>query len=156
MTSRFLIIVEGAKDIWDPDRKKPKELSPAAIKRREKVLEQKSEITTKISETSRTIVYGTLATCYALLIADEKLSTLFSQDRDRILIVSALALTAILIDSAQYLFAYINIQQALAHNEQGYPRNWSRRWRQICFFLKQIFAYVSAFLLIWVIASTAL
>ena len=135
-------------DLWDPDRQRPKELSPAAQKRREKVLEQKQEITARVSESSRAIAFGTLASGYALLIAQEKLVSLFHPVRQGLLVAALMALITIVLDALQYLFAYINVQQALAHPQQGYPKNWSRNGRQACFLFKQLFAYLAGLLLI--------
>ena len=134
-------------DLWDPDRKRPKDLSSAAQARREKVLEQKQEVTARVSESSRSIAFGTLASCYALLIAQEKLVSLFHPVRQGLLVAALMALITIVLDALQYLFAYINIQQALAHPEQGFPKNWSRNGRQACFLIKQLFAYLAGFLL---------
>ena len=134
-------------DLWDPDRKRPKDLSSAAQERREKVLEQKQEVTARVSESSRSIAFGTLASCYALLIAQEKLVSLFHPVRQWLLVAALMALITIVLDALQYLFAYINIQQALAHPEQGFPKNWSRNGRQACFLIKQLFAYLAGFLL---------
>jgi hypothetical protein len=146
--SKLAAFSEFLRVVWDPDIKKPSCLSKDATKRRENVLKAKADVTSRISESTRSISFGTLASCYALLISNDKLAKLFDGSREWIFATAILALIAIIIDAAQYLFGYINIQQALAHEEQGYLKNWSRTSRQICFFLKQIFAYLGGFVLL--------
>lgn len=139
-------------DIWDPDRRKPDQLNPQAQKRRDKVIERKGTITERISETTRSIAFGTLASCYALLIAKENVSEFFVGVRSPLLLAAIFALVAIMFDALQYVFGYVNIQQALAHPEQGYPKNWSRSGGQACFLIKQLFAYLAGLLLVASIA----
>lgn len=131
-------------------------LSAEAQKRRPGVIERKGKITARISESTRTIAFGSLASCYALLIADDEVLALFAAMRPAILASALLALVAIVLDSLQYLFSYINVQKALGHAEQGYPRDWSRYGQQACFLAKQLFAYLGALALIGAIAAVLL
>lgn len=145
----------GVKKLWPPSRDLST-LSAAARTRREKVLVQKAEVTTRISETTRTIAFGVLATCYALFFAEATLAKLFVPLRPMLLYAAVLALLTIMVDALQYGFGYVNVQRALAHEDQGYPKDWSRRGRTICFFLKQFLAYAAGVLLVITIARALL
>ena len=123
-------------------------LSAEALKRRKDVMAQKATVTARISESTRTIGFGVLASCYALLIADEKVSAAFGPVRAWLLLGALSALLAIITDALQYVFGYINTRQALSRPDQGYPTNWSRDGRQVCFLLKQLFAYLAGLLLV--------
>jgi hypothetical protein len=112
------------------------------------VLEQKKAVTERISESSRTLAFGALASCYALLIAEPQLAASFGSVRPLLFGAAGLGIAAIVVDAAQYVFAYICIQQALCAPDQLYPTNWTRRGRTICFLLKQLLAYLAALLLL--------
>ena len=128
-------------------------LSKEAKAHRIKALEQKSVVTKQISETARNLAFGSVASCYALLLANKDLTSLFLTARPMLLLVAAFGTFAIILDAAQYVFGYINVEKALRREDQLYPIDWSKRLRQACFFLKQVFAYSSALLLLLVIAS---
>jgi hypothetical protein len=134
--------------IIDPDK-----LSPAAQARRVKVFSQKDELTKRISESTRTLAFGSLAACYGLLIADKDLAPLFASSKPLLFWSAGAAISAIIADAAQYLFGYINAKQALQRKDQKYPENWSRGWRHICFIAKQVLAYLAALLLLITMAG---
>lgn len=137
--------------LWPED--KPLELSPQALKRRPAVIARKGKITARISESTRTIAFGALASCYALLIAEPDVVALFAPSRPAILASALMAFVALVLDALQYVFSYINVQKALGHPEQGFPRDWSRGCQQGCFLAKQLFAYLGALALIFAIAG---
>jgi hypothetical protein len=128
-------------------------LSKEAKAHRAKALEQKSVLTKQISETARNLAFGSVASCYALLLANKDLTLLFVAARPVLLLVAAFGTLAIILDAAQYVFGFINVEKALRREDQLYPLDWSKSLRQVCFVLKQVFAYGSALLLLVVIAS---
>lgn len=121
---------------------------PEIRERQKSVLEQKKAVTERISESSRTLAFGVLASCYALLIAEPQLAASFAGVRPLLLGAAGLGTAAVVVDAAQYVFAYICIQQALCEPDQLYPTNWTRRGRTICFLFKQFLAYCAALLLL--------
>jgi hypothetical protein len=123
-------------------------LTLAGIASQPALLEQKRQVTGRISEATRTLAFGSLASCYALLVANRDLAASFTESRAMLLWCAGIAIVAIIVDSAQYLFGYINIQQALRRPNQDYPTNWSRKARAVSFVLKQMLAYFAAILLL--------
>ena len=91
--------------------------------------------------------------CYALLLANKDLAPQFQSSRDPLLLAAGLGITAIILDAAQYVFGYVNVQKALSSESQLFPQDWSWRARQACFLSKQVFAYTGAVVLLGVIAS---
>ena len=141
---------------WFSAKQRPlrrEDLSKEAQAQRDKALAQKDVLSKQISETARSLAFGAVASCYALLLANKDLAALFISARDALLLVAALGTTAIVLDAAQYVFGYINVRRALQRKDQKYPEDWSMSGRQACFFLKQLFSYSSAVLLLVVIAS---
>jgi len=128
-------------------------LSKEAKAHRDKALEQKAVVTKQISETARNLAFGSVASCYALLIANKDLAEIFKAARPMLLLVAAFGTLAIILDAAQYVFGYINVEKALHREDQLYPVDWSKRLRWVCFVLKQVFAYGGALLLLVVIGS---
>lgn len=120
---------------------------------REKALAQKSVVTRQISQTTRSLAFGVVASCYALLIANEDLAPLFKTASDWLLVTAVLGIASIILDAAQYVFGYINVERALKSEDQLFPSDWSWQARKWCFVLKQGFAYSSALLLLVVIGS---
>ncbi len=136
-----------------PNKFDLRRLSAQALKDREAAKKQKSVVTTRISETTRTLAFGSLASCYALLLANKELAAQFASARPLLLASAALGIAAIMVDAAQYVFGYINVEKALQTEDQRFPRDWSRRARTSSFFLKQGFAYAGALLLLFAVAS---
>jgi hypothetical protein len=137
---RLLLDEDVARNIADPKTE--------AGERQPRRLAEKKDVTIRISETTRTLAFGSLASCYALLFANSDLATIFSNVKPVLLWSAGLGILAIIVDGAQYLFAFVNVQQALAADDQLYPRNGVRRGRAICFILKQVLAYLAALLLL--------
>ena len=136
-----------------PKVDEPAKRSKAVLKAREEAKLQKAAVTTRISETTRTLAFGSLASCYALLLANRDLADQFSSVRQLLLIAGAAGIMAIILDAAQYVFGYINVEKALKRPDQLFPNDWSKEWRSKCFFAKQAFAYSAALLLLVAIAS---
>jgi hypothetical protein len=130
------------------------DLSKEAAKRQPIRIGEKKDITIRISETTRTLAFGSLASCYALLFANKELAASFAGVKPLLLWSAIFGVLAVVVDGAQYLFAFINVQQALAADDQLFPRNFARRGRATCFILKQGLAYFAALLLVAAIALT--
>jgi len=76
-------------------------------------------VTTRISDQVRTIALGILAFVWLFIAGGDKAPVLpTTPSRDLLLTAAGLALLALLVDYAQYLFAYLNSQQALKRIEQ--------------------------------------
>ena len=135
----------------EADKVKP--TTKAVLKAREEAKLQKATVTTRISETTRTLAFGSLASCYALLLADRELADQFASVRQLLLVAGAAGIIAIILDAAQYVFGYINVEKALKRPDNLFPKDWSKRWRTHCFYAKQAFAYLAALLLLVAIGS---
>jgi hypothetical protein len=129
------------------------QLTLAGIRDQPGLLDHKKQVTARISESTRTLAFGSLASCYALLIADRDLAASFTDARPMLLWCAGAGISAIIADSAQYVFGYINVQQALRRPNQDFPRNWSRNARAVCFILKQALAYLATILLLAAVAT---
>jgi hypothetical protein len=128
-------------------------LSRQAQANNKKALDQQSVLTKQISESARTLGFGVIASCYALLLANKELAAQFDSARPALLLAAALGTAAITLDTAQYVFGYINVRKALKRTDRLFPNDWSKSARQICFIAKQLFAYGAALLLLVVIGT---
>jgi hypothetical protein len=131
-------------------------LSEEAMALQPQLLAQKTQVSMRISETIRMVAFGSLASCYALLIANKDLAPVFAGTKPILLMSAALGIGAIIVDALQYLLGYINVQQALGSTDQDYPENWARLGRSYCFVVKQFLAYAAALLLLAAVTSILL
>jgi len=129
-------------------------LSGEAKERRSVVIARKATITARLSENTRTIAVGALASCYALLIADEEVLALFAPVRWLLLSSALFAMMALALDLLQYVCGYINVEKALDHPEQGFPKDWSHKGQQHCFRAKLVLTFLGALALVAAIGAT--
>ncbi|MDE9451013.1 hypothetical protein J3R80_11105 [Aliiroseovarius sp. Z3] len=84
-------------------------------------LEQKTVVTSRLSETTRFVAFGIVAWVFAVQASDAKFSKTYIQAHEIwINTAGALAVISIASDYFQYLCAYLSVKHALNRREQGY------------------------------------
>jgi len=105
-------------------------------------LEQKSIVTSRLSETTRVVAFGIVAWVFAVQASDAEFSKTYIQTHEIwINTAGALAVISIASDYFQYICAYLSVKHALKRKEQGYKfnRNHPAYFLQTTFFIiKQV------------------
>jgi hypothetical protein len=122
------------------------------------VLEEKRFVTSRISETTRYLGFGLLATFYAIIGSKDA----FPQSLEAawllpLKIMALCGIVAIFLDYLQYVFGRLAVQKALTRedNPYSYNKKWlSYRARQACFWSKQAAALAGWTIFILIIASS--
>jgi hypothetical protein len=140
---------DPAPDLQTPDLQKPD--------LQKEVLEEKRFVTGRISETTRYLGFGLLATFYAIISSADAFPRQVEHGWPLALKIMALCgILAIFLDYLQYSFGRIAVQKALDRKDKPflYNRKWlSYRGRQACFWSKQAMALAGWAIFILVIAS---
>lgn len=117
-------------------------------------LEQKSVVTSRLSETSRFLAFGVIAWVFAVQSSDAKFSISYVAAFEVwVNVAGALAVVSIACDYFQYLSAYFSVKHALTRKEYAYRynKNHPAYLLQFLFFVvKQVTVGISAFM----VAST--
>lgn len=128
--------------------------------RRNAVLEEKRNVSSKISELSRYIGFGLVAVVYTILTSDsEHVIRIYECYTFLLLLGAALGAATIILDYLQFVGGYLAVDSALKNVNGGYQYNDKSFWyrvRVVAFWLKQGTAFVGAFTLMIVIALSAL
>ncbi|WP_421982474.1 hypothetical protein [Roseibium sp.] len=115
---------------------------------RKKRLEQKSVVTTRLSETTRFVAFGIIAWVFAVQSSDAEFSKSYVSTYELwINAAGVLAIVAITFDYFQYLCAYFSVNHALSRKSQGYRYNRNHPaylLQSVCFILKQVFVAFAA------------
>jgi len=105
-------------------------------------LEQKTVVTSRLSETTRFVAFGIVAWVFAVQASDAEFSKTYIQAYEIwINTTGALAVISIASDYFQYLCAYLSVKHALSRKGQGYKfnRNHPAYFLQTAFFIvKQV------------------
>ena len=111
-------------------------------------LEQKSLVTTRLSETTRFVAFGIIAWVFAVQSSDAAFSTSYITTYEIwVNAAGALAIVSIASDYFQYLSAYFSVKHALTRKKEGYKynKNHPAYFLQLLFFVtKQIAVGVGA------------
>ena len=87
-------------------------------------LEQKTVVTSRLSETTRFVAFGIVAWVFAVQASDAEFSKTYIQAHEIwINTAGALAVISIASDYFQYLCAYLSVKHALKRKEQDYKFN---------------------------------
>lgn len=128
--------------------------------RRKAVLEEKRNVSSKISELSRYIGFGLVAVVYTILTSDsEPVMIMYKGYTFLLLVVAVLGAATIILDYLQFVGGYLAVDSALKNVNGGYRYNdksFCYRVRVVAFWLKQGTAFAGAFTLMIVIALSAL
>jgi len=129
--------------------------APAPVDLHKEVLEEKRFVTNRISETTRYLGFGLLASFYAIISSADAYPRALATAYPLALQTMALAgMLAVVFDYLQYLFGRVAVQNALKRtdNPYAYNKKWfSWRAREVCFWAKQAMALLGSALLIGVI-----
>lgn len=81
---------------------------------RNKVLEEKRHVSSKISDLSRYIGFGLVAVAYAILTSSSAdIASLYGERRFLVLLAAAFGTLAVILDYVQFLSGYLAVQAAL-------------------------------------------
>lgn len=128
--------------------------------RKQIIHEDRNLTSSKISDFSRYIGYGTVAATFTILTSTSPFTEkIYSESRVILLSSSAFGCLTILFDYLQYYFGYLASQKAYKNEEYDYQYN--KKWfvyraRTSFFWIKQIAAFLSAVLLIFLILMSIL
>lgn len=122
---------------------------------KERVLEEKRHVSSKISDLCRYIAFGLVAVVYSLLTSESKFSIDLIASHKYILILSAFfAVVTILLDYLQFFAGYLSVNIALNNSQSHYhydSKTLSYKTRSVCFHFKQITVIVGAVLFLYTI-----
>ena len=123
--------------------------------RHKEVLDEKRFVTSRISETTRYLGFGLLATFYAIISsADAYPKQLKAAFPLPLRLMALFAVLAVMLDYLQYVFGRFAVQRALDRKDKPfeYNKKWlSMRGRQACFWAKQAMALLGCAILLGVI-----
>ncbi len=115
-------------------------------------INQKKDVTARISETSRFVGFGMVAWVFAQHVSSAEFSIQYLAKFGEIVrIAGVLGVLAILLDYVQYIAAYASIEAAIKNKDDGYAYNhgsFAIRVQKSAFWLKQISAVGSALIVV--------
>jgi hypothetical protein len=120
------------------------------------VLDEKKFVTGRISETTRYLAFGLVASFYAIVSSSDAFPRALAATYGPILRVMALAaLLALVFDYLQYLFGRAAAEYALKRTDK--PFTYNKKWRsakakKFCFWAKQLLVMAGCVILIAIIA----
>lgn len=128
-----------------------------ADSRRERVIDQKSEVTGRISDTCRVIGFGLLVFYFTVYLNEgEAADRLRTGNSLSLFIIGALGALTIIMDYLQYLFGSHAAQAALKNENHLYDDNsFAYRARNKCFIAKQVTAGSGSLVLFYVMIVSA-
>lgn len=123
---------------------------------RKAVLDEKRNVSSKISETTRYIGFGLIAAVYGVLTSDSsKIDSLFDASTTLLVISAVAGAVAIVFDYMQFVFGYWSVRQALRASDSKYNEEYfAYKLRARLFWLKQGFAFAGALLFTVVLISS--
>ena len=136
----------------------PVDRDDEAKARRTRVLDEKRNVTSRISDTARYIGFGLLAVYYTSMSGDSAFAVSLRAGLSKYLLhaMGFAGAAAILFDYLQYLFGARSVEEALADPGSEYnPRSCAYKAREMFFTLKQWAVGVGAILLIVLVFSAA-
>lgn len=120
---------------------------------RDEVKEESEFNSSRISETSRYVGFGLLATYYALKV-DPTNSIVASTETWLVTTIGVFGALAVVLDYFQYLFGYLMARAALNDSEYRYHQGFAAIWfplKTIAFVAKQVAAVVGSLAVILLI-----
>lgn len=124
-----------------------------SVKRRD-LIQQKQEVTSKISETTRYISFGLLIVFYSVHSSGEEFTDAIRRN-DLLKVMVASGALAILMDYVQYVAGAMSVEGALKRSTEDYDASSaSYRLRQFAFYSKQLLAIIGSISLIILVGLT--
>ena len=120
-----------------------------------KLLDEKRNVTGRISDTCRFIGFGLLAVFYAIKTGDGEFAKNLQTDHPNlVLVVGLLGGTAILLDYIQYLAGSFAVDRALKTDDQLYDdSDCAYAARRLAFTGKQLAILLGVVALIWIVLA---
>jgi len=132
-------------------------LTGEAAAARRAIMDRRKDVTGRVSETTRYIGFGLLATAYAMISGSDSFFVGMRTDWPDLLKLMALCgALAILFDYLHYVLAYITTDHALDRKDEpnSYDeRSLSYRLEHVCFWSKQAAALAGCAVLIFLVAQ---
>ncbi len=129
-------------------------------KQRERVLEEKKNVSSRISDLCRYIGFGLVAVVFTILSSDSELVIgIYENYTGWLLSASVLGTLTIILDYLQFLSGYRVVQKALCNKKGNYMYDDTSFWywlRNFAFMAKQITAFSGAIILVIVIGLSAI
>ena len=126
--------------------------------KRPAILERRRDVTRRISETTRLIGFGLLATSYAIISDSGDFFVEMRANSPSLVRLMALAgVLAVFFDYLHYVLGYFTTERALDRTDvpNVYNVEWSTyRLEHFCFWAKQLAALVGCGLLIFLVAQS--
>lgn len=120
--------------------------------RKQKRIEGKTEVTSRISETSRFVGVGIVAWVFAQHASGEGFAVNYLANYGTIVrFAGVLGVLVIIFDYLQYIAAYFSVSAALRNEENSYayePNSWAMRAQKFFFWAKQFAAVVAAMIIV--------
>lgn len=124
--------------------------------RRSKRIQEKSDVTAQISDTTRFVAFGLLLAFYSIHAADpDNFGGSLQKHNVLLLIMGLSAALAVLCDYLQYFFGLKSVENALRRETLDYDdASFSYRARKFMFSAKQWFVIAGAVILVLMVALT--
>lgn len=119
-----------------------------------RILDEKRNVTGRISETCRYVGFGLLVVYYAIQSGDSAFEERLRLDHSPLIyLVGACGVFSIAFDYLQYFFAARSVDEAYRRPTADFdPHSVAYKARQVFFYLKQIVAVLGASLLVFMAA----
>lgn len=114
-----------------------------------KVLEEKKNVTGRISDTCRIVGFGLLTVFYSIKIGDGKLAELGIGHPCLIAAIGVLGFLVIVFDYLQYFFGSIAVEAALTSNSRYDDNSFAYKARNFLFIVKQYAVLLGVGVLVW-------
>jgi len=123
--------------------------------KREKVLEEKRHVSSKVSDLCRYIGFGVVAVVWTMLTASSEFASGVTANYRIYLLISATAgILTIFFDYLQFLAGYISVNKALDSENSSYDKSSiSYKSRIFFFWAKQVTTVFGIVILVWVVLS---
>jgi hypothetical protein len=120
-----------------------------------RLLDEKRNVTSRISDTCRFVGFGLLAIYYSIKIGGNKLATqLQTEHRWLVFWLGLFGALAILLDYLQFVAGSLAVNKALRSAGLEYDTDWcSYKFRQLAFNAKQFVVLAGVAVLLWLIGT---
>lgn len=124
---------------------------------RSKVMDERRNVTSRISDMCRFVGFGLLAVFYGIKAGTGDFADAMQAKDSLLLAVGIFGVLTILLDYLQYLFAYVAVEDALTRKAEGYTyddRSCSYKAWVAFFWMKQAAVGIGVIILFWLILAS--
>jgi len=123
--------------------------------RRQRRLEEKADVTGKISDITRFIAFGLLVAFYTVNVSNDNFATGLRGYQCPLFLMGLCGSVAILLDYLQYVFGLLSVKNALVRETVDYdPHSLWYKGRTFCFVGKQVAVTIGSTMLVIIVALT--